>query len=147
MDQKDEQILEIMTKNAKLTTQQISNKTGVPITTVHNRIKRLEKEGIIKRYTIEIDFEKIGIPINAMILISLDLKSLKGTGQDVKEMMKKIKSMPGVHRVFMVTGTKDIIVRIRAKDIKELDDILTNHIWKLENVNQTETMIITHEIQ
>ena len=49
MDEKDEKILKLLKENSKLTTQQISKKTLIPITTIHNRIKKLEKEGIIKK--------------------------------------------------------------------------------------------------
>ena len=58
MDEKDEQILQILLINSKLSTHQISKKTGIPITTVHNRIKKLTKKGIIKGYTIVIDHKK-----------------------------------------------------------------------------------------
>ena len=51
MDKKDKTILELLNENSKLTTSQISKKTIIPITTVHNRIKKLEKEGIITGYT------------------------------------------------------------------------------------------------
>jgi len=50
LDDKDWQILEILKDNAKLTSHKISKKTAIPITTVHNRIKKLEMNGIIKKY-------------------------------------------------------------------------------------------------
>ena len=58
MDDKDEQILQILKENSKLSTHQISKKTRIPITTVHNRIKKLKKEEIIKKYSIIIDKKK-----------------------------------------------------------------------------------------
>ena len=50
LDEKDTQILNLLKDNAKLTSSQISKLTRIPITTIHNRIKKLEKEKIIKNY-------------------------------------------------------------------------------------------------
>ena len=69
MDDKDYAVLNVLRKNAKLSTKQIAKKTGIPITTVHNRIKKLESSGIIKGYTTILDNKLIGNVI-AFILIS-----------------------------------------------------------------------------
>ena len=58
INEKDRKILDVLKKNAKLTTSQISKKTNIPITTVHNRIKKLEQQEIIKGYTIVLNQEK-----------------------------------------------------------------------------------------
>ena len=77
MDNKDEKILELLRENSKLTTHQISKKTLIPITTIHNRIKKLEQEGIIKRYTLELDNKKLGKELAAFIHITVDYRLLK----------------------------------------------------------------------
>ena len=60
MDSKDEKILEVLRENSRLSAQQISRKTLIPITTVHNRMKKLVTEGIIKKFTIDVNPVKIG---------------------------------------------------------------------------------------
>ena len=77
LDKKDLAILEILKHNSNLSTQNIAKKTNIPITTVHNRIKKLEKEGIIKEYSVVLDNKKIGKPIAAYILITVDYKLLQ----------------------------------------------------------------------
>ena len=67
LDNKDLAIIEVLKHNSNFSTQQISKKTGIPISTVHNRIRKLEKSGIIKEYTILLDNKKIGKPIAASI--------------------------------------------------------------------------------
>ena len=67
LDQKDKKILQILKENANLTTSQIAKKTAIPITTVHNRIKKLNKEKVIKNYTLNLDFEKIGKPLKSSL--------------------------------------------------------------------------------
>lgn len=147
MDEKDEMIIEILKRNAKLSTHQISKQTGIPITTVHNRIKRLEKHGIIKNYTVNIDYEKLGKPISAVVMISLDHRLVKEASLSIKELVKKLKMIPGVFRAFIVTGPNDIMLRIRAKDISSLDRILTEEIRKIDGIDQTETLFVMYDTQ
>ena len=115
MDKKDEKILELLRENSKLTTHQISKKTLIPITTVHNRIKKLEKEGIIKRYTLELDNKKIGKTLAAFINIIVDYRLLKNIKMSQYDLTKKIKQNESVEEAAMVTGGTDIIIKVRVK--------------------------------
>ena len=58
MDEKDKRILALLRKDAKQRVSQLAKKTGLPTTTVHNRIKRMEKGGIIRGYTVIPDYKK-----------------------------------------------------------------------------------------
>ena len=147
MDKKDEEILQILKKNAKIGVQRISSITNMPITTVHNRIKRLEKNGIIKNYSINIDYAKIGKKISALILAKLDHKVLRESGLNLEEIIKRVLKVPGIQRIFTVTGSIDLVLRIRADNIIELDNILTKSLMNLEFISDTETMIVIHDIK
>ena len=75
IDEKDYAILEVLKENSGLSIQKIAKKTGIPIATVHNRIKKLKQEGIIERYTIVIDKAKLGRKMTAHVLIKTTPKS------------------------------------------------------------------------
>jgi len=77
IDNKDLKILELLKLNARFTTKQISKKTLLPITTVHNRIKKLENLGVIKNYSVVIDHKKLGKSISAYILMNINYVYLK----------------------------------------------------------------------
>lgn len=141
IDEKEHKILELLKENSKLTTNQISKKTKIPITTVHNRIKKLEKAGIIKNYTLKLDFEKLEKPIKAFMLVSINQKKISQ-----EETGKKIKQISEVESVDIVTGTTDIIVQARTKTIGELNDLVTNKLRNVEGVDKTQTMIVLKEI-
>src|SRR5687768_8166682 len=109
LKEKDRMILDNLKRNCKLTTKQISEKTGLPITTVHNRIKRLEKEGIILGYTTIVDESKIGKKLRAFIQISVNYNP--GTGKHVsqEELAKKLYKLPEVQECYIMTGSIDIL--------------------------------------
>lgn len=146
MDKKDEKILELLRENSKLTTHQISKKTLIPITTVHNRIKKLEKEGIIKKYTLELDNKKLGKNVAAYIQITVDYKLLKEIKMSQHELAHKIRKNEFVEGAGIVTGGTDIIIKIRVKDIDELDNFVTNYLRSIDGIEKTQTMVILHEI-
>jgi Lrp/AsnC family transcriptional regulator for asnA, asnC and gidA len=140
---KNERILAILKENSKLSTSMISRKAGVPITTVHNRIKKMCKEGIIKKYTIVLDPKKIGRPILALILINFNYKLLEDKN---KEAFAKILHIDGVEELFEVTGDYDLILKVRTKDIETLNEVLTKLRSGNFAVRDTKTMIVLNEI-
>ena len=144
LDEKDTQILTVLENNAKLTTSQISKLTRIPITTIHNRIKKLEKERIIKNYTLNLDYEKLNKPLKAYILVSVIPLSHKKISQE--DIGKKIKSFEDVNSVDIVTGATDILVQVRATNMKELNKFITNRLRNIEGIDKTQTMMVLEEL-
>lgn len=145
VDEKDIKIVEILRTNARLTTKQISKKTLLPITTVHNRIKKLENLGIIKHYSAIIDYKKLGKAITAYILMSIDYIYLKEKNITQHELAKKISMHPLVQEANMVTGNTDMILKIVVNDINQLDEFVTKYLRNLEGIQRTHTMIVLSE--
>ena len=146
MDYKDEKILDVLKENSKLSTQQISKKTSIPITTVHHRIKRLEKEGVIKKYTVVLDSKKIGKAIAAYINIVVDYKLLKEKNMSQHELAKKLNQHESVEESAMVTGGTDIIIKVRVENIDELDNFVTKYLRNIDGIKKTQTMVILNEL-
>ncbi len=144
MDEKDEKIIKTLREDSSLSVRMIAKKTSIPMTTVHKRIKKLRAEGIIKRYTIELDNEKVGKRIGAYIMISVDLKLLKERSKNQYVLAEEVGRIPGVEKVDIVAGGTDLIAYVRVKDVKELDEILLGKIQHIEGIVNTETLIVIH---
>ena len=142
LDDKDLRILELLKENAKLTTHQISKKTAIPITTVHNRIKKLEQEGIIKRYTLVLDHAKLGRPMLGFVLVTVTYTLPSGKKISQEDAAKKIRALAGVEAVYIVTGGTDIIVKVRVKGVDELNDFVVRKLRTVDGVDKTQTMIV-----
>ncbi len=147
MDAKDQLILEFLKVNSKLSTQQISKKTRIPITTVHNRIKKLRQKGIIKRYTVLLDNKKIGKKLSAYIAITVNYNLLKKLNISQHDLAKKLKKNENVEEVSMVTGETDIIIKIRVSDIEQMDNFVTKYLRNIDGIEKTQTMVILHEVE
>ena len=122
-DDKDDSIIEVLKENSSLSIQEIARKTGIAIATVHNRIKRLKSEGVIKKYTIVIDKAKLGRKMVAYVLIKATPKS------------------DHIEDGSAITGEFDIILKVRVADIDELDKFVLKYLRTFNDVAQTQTMI------
>lgn len=146
LDEKDIKILNLLKQNAKLATQQISKKTLIPITTVHNRIKKLEQDGIIKNYTVNLDHKQLGKNLSAYILIQVDTIRLKARGVTQKDLLKEIYSKGIVESISVITGDFDIIAKVLVEDMDKLDDFVTNYLRIIDGVRKTQTLAIFNEL-
>ena len=145
LDEKDSAIIAVLKENAKLSTQKMAKRTRIPITTVHNRIKKLEKRGIIRGYTVVLDSKKIGKPIAAFILITADYKGLKELKMPQHELARQLLKNTAVESSAMITGAADIIIKLRVGSIDELNDFVTDYLRNVEGVEKTQTAIVLSE--
>ncbi len=146
MDKKDLLIVELLRRDAKLTTSQLSKKTGIPLTTIHNRLKRLESDGVIKGYTIIPDYKKLDRNIAAYILLTISYRSAIGEKYSQESIAKEIRRLKGVDEVSIVAGEKDMIAKIRVKDIDELNKFIIEQLRAVDGVDKAQTLIVLKEV-
>mgnify|MGYP001603843121 CR=1 FL=1 len=144
LDTIDISIIELLRNNSKLSTKEISKQVRMPITTVHNRIKKLEKEGIIKKYTVILDNKKLGKLISAYVLLNMDYQKIKEHKYSQSALADRLKNNPSVELVNVITGRKDMILKVLAKDLEELNDIIANVLQTIPEIKQTETFIVLY---
>jgi DNA-binding Lrp family transcriptional regulator len=142
MDEKDREILEELMANGKAKIRSISRKAGLPMSTVHHRIMRMEDDGIIRRFSAIPDYKKVGLPICAYIFINVDYSKIES--QDA--VARQIRLLPNVMDVSIVSGDIDIIARIRAKDVDDLSDSVVEKLRNIKGVSRTVTSVVMKEI-
>lgn len=141
LDEKDFMLIEELSKNSKLSEQKLARKTSIPMTTVHNRLRKLRELGVIKEYTIRLDYVKLGRPLVAYVLV----KAMPGASQ--QELLGQIAKIPNVCEVAMITGEFDLIFKARVKSMKELNEIVVQKLRMQKNIGDTRTMISYETIE
>ena len=144
LDEKDQKIIEILKDHADYTTRQIAKKTLLPITTIHNRIKKLKAEGIIKKYTVKLNYEKLEQNFRAYVLISANLQILKEKKKTQHDLAKEIRRFPFIERIDIVSGGTDLVAIVRVKDVKEFDQMLLGKLQLVEGIEKTQSLIVLH---
>lgn len=147
IDEKDLRIIKSLKEHSNAHINKISKETRIPLTTIHNREKKLVKEGIIKNYTINIDYAKIGKPIKSYVLITVNQNAYNTKKLSQEEICKLIKKVDGVESIDIVTGTTDIILQIRASSIENLNEIITNKIRNIPEIDKTQTLVVLKEVE
>ena len=145
IDEKDRRIIEILKEHGDYATRQVSKKIGLPITTVHNRIKKLKQEKIIRKFTIDLNYGRIGLGFRAYVLISVNLSLLKQKNKSQYDVAKEIRHFPFVERVDIVSGGTDIVATVRVKDVAEFDQVLLTKMQRVEGIEKTQSLIVIHE--
>lgn len=92
------------------------------------------------KYTVELDYKKLERPIMAYIGITINY-NVEGKKIRQADVAKKIKEIEGVMEVTILTGGLDIIMKVLAKDIGNLNDIVTEKLRNIDGVDKTQTMI------
>ena len=139
LDSLDKNIINELIINSKLSYRDVAKKVKVSVATVMNRVKRLEKENVIKRYTTIIDYDKIGYDVEVMIEIRIS----KGKLFNVE---KEIAHHPNVFGVYDITGDFDATILARFKNRKGMDAFLKK-IQTYDFVERTNTRIILNTIK
>lgn len=142
IDEKDKKILEILQENSSLSSHKISKRTLIPVTTVNNRIKKMKKLGVIKKFTVDIDKGKLGFSLVAYIFLTVSLGELKQEGIKIKDLMRIIRSNHLVESVDNVTGDVDVVVKMHVRDINELNDYVANTLSYYKGVEKTKTALV-----
>lgn len=142
LDEKDRKIIEVLKEHGDYTTRKIADKTLLPITTVHNRVKKLKREKIIKKFTIELDPIKTNMNFIVYVLVSANLQLLKEKKKTQHDLARELRKFPFVERADIVSGEADIITILKVKDVEEFDKVLLQNLQLLEGVEKTRSFIV-----
>ena len=133
-DELDIKILSELTKDASISVPRLSKKLNINASVLYSRIKRLSKKGLIKKFTIVVNDELLGISVKAIIGINRDPK-LKANIHT--ELLK----IPEVRMISEVTGRFDILLAVSTRTLEELHSVVIERVSKIEGVLNTETFV------
>lgn len=145
IDEKDELVLDALRENAELSTYKLSKKTGIPQTTVLNRIRKLKEERIIKRYTIDVDHKKLGNNIKALIFVKVNKDIEKKKHGKIGDVEERLSSYQEVISVKRLMGKMDFVMEMITEDVDMLNKFLITKVRSLDEVAETETMVVLDE--
>jgi len=142
LDELDWQILMAIQENSKQTYSEVGRQLGVAHSTVYDRIKKMEKNGIIKKWTVDIDLAKIGLNyITARMTVYADPK-------EIENVAKKLSEAEEVLEVSMSLSEELLIIaKVIALDQEELHSFIAKKVAPLQGVLRIRTSIVTKKIK
>ncbi len=138
-DETDRKILNILLENSRLSLRKIARKAGISVATAMKRMQRMEKAGIIKKYSAVVDYEKLGYVVSAMIEVTIEKWKLAETEE-------LLRSEPSIDAVYNVTGPIDTVVCARFPNIEKLNELIQK-LNKSPCINRTNTHVIVKRVK
>ena len=141
LDNKDIEILRLLQRNGRISLDEIARTLNMPKSTIHYRIKRLERSGIIEAYYAKLNVESLGKDY----ITATFVRAKYGPGYH-EIVGRKLASIPGVWAVYFVLGDIDFIVLSRANDRDDFMRIL-NQMMSIKGIERTSTHVIIKVIK
>lgn len=139
-DDIDKAILRTLSKDGRKNYREIAEDLKVTAQTISERVKKLKRHEILKRFTIDIDPSKVGNPIE--FICELDINA--GLMDDI---LPKLEEIPEIHIIKITTGIHDILCVGNAESIDNLHQVVEKKISTIKGVNKTYTSITMRRVK
>lgn len=143
MDKFDIAILKHLQEDSRVSLQTISEKVGLSPTPCWNRIKRMESEGVIRGYSIEVDSEKLGF--RDTVIVQLTLES--HTDQTLYDFGKILEEIPEVQEAYLVSGDYDYYVKIAVRDTRDYERLLRERLYKIPGIRHSKSSFVLRRLK
>lgn len=143
IDATDKKILNELQVNARITTKELASKLGLSTTPIFERIKKLEKNGLIKEYVAHIDASKVDYSLIAFTQVRLDVHSKTM----IQEFTEKITSFDEVTECYHTTGESDFLLKIIVKDMDEYYRFVMDKLTQTKDVAHVNTSFVLNELK
>ncbi len=141
LDAGDLRVLRIIQENCRLTAREVSDRTGLPVTTVFAKIKRIERLGLVKGYHANLDASKLGAGTTAFIFASFAYNSdEKAVSQ--RKVAREIASFPEVQEVHIISGEWDILIKVKVRDVDSVGKFVVDKLRLLKGIEKTLTSLV-----
>jgi DNA-binding Lrp family transcriptional regulator len=141
LDSGDVKVLRIIQENCRLTAREISDRTGLPVTTVFAKIKRIERLGMVKGYHAVLNARELGAATTAFVLASFAYKSEERIVSQ-RKVAKDIASFPEVQEVHIISGEWDILIKVKAKDVDSVGKYVVDKLRLVKGIEKTLTCLV-----
>ena len=138
LDAKDLSILSLLQQNARITVKEISEKIHLSTTPVHERIKRMENDGVIKQYVTLVDHSKVKKGLMVICYVSLKAHS-KNAGT---KFINAINEMNEIIECYSISGEFDFMLKVVEENMDSYYDFHVNKLSQIENIGNVQSVFV-----
>lgn len=143
LDKVDLQILRTLQENARLTTKELAAQVSLSSTPVFERLKRLEREGYIKKYIAVLDADKL----NQGFVVFCNVKLRRMNKDIAMEFTRIIQNIPEVTECYNISGSYDYLLKIHAPNMKYYQEFIINVLGTIDSLGSLESMFVLDEVK
>lgn len=135
VDELDLELLRHLSRDARLSHRALSRLVALSPPAVGERLARLERLGVVRGYTLDIDWAALGYPMTVYMAMTA------APGADLRDVIATLQKMPELDDVHIVTGQWDLICRFHLRNQPHLQEVLLVQIWQIAGVQRVETFL------
>jgi Lrp/AsnC family leucine-responsive transcriptional regulator len=143
LDSIDKQLLVLLQKDCKQTNKELSNKLNLSVTAIYERIKKLEKEGIINKYVALLKNEKIEKAFVAFCHIKL----IQHSQEYVVKFEREVANLSEVLECYHISGDYDYLLKVIVKDMEAFREFMVNKLTNINHIGSTHSMFVISEVK
>jgi DNA-binding Lrp family transcriptional regulator len=143
VDHVDRKILSLLHADARMTNSALAEELDIAPSTCHGRVRRLVESGVIRGFYADIDPTAVGLPLQAMISVSLQSHA-RGK---IRDFIQQIRGRPQVMDVYFLAGTDDFILHVAARDTEDLRSFVVENLNSDADVAGTQTSLIFEHLR
>ena len=143
LDSTDRKIVSLLHADARMTNSALAEELDVAASTCHGRVRRLVDSGVIRGFYADIDPAAVGLPLQAMISVSLQ-SNARGK---IREFIQQIRRKPQVMDVYFLAGADDFILHVAARDTEDLRSFVVENLNADADVAGTQTSLIFEHLR
>jgi Lrp/AsnC family transcriptional regulator, leucine-responsive regulatory protein len=143
MDTLDHSILTHLQQDSRMTTKELAFKTGLSATAVYERVKKLEKHGVIKKYVALVDKNKIG----KGFVVFCHIKLLQHSKDFLTRFEREVTRLDEVLECFHVSGDYDYILKVCVKDMEAYREFMVTKLTTLQHIGSTHSTFMISEVK
>ena len=135
LDDTDRAILRVLQENARTPFSEIARRIDMSSATVHDRVSRMEEQGVIEGYHAKVNPKAVGLGLSAFVGLRVE----QGREQDT---LDRLEDIHGVKEVHLATGSWDVLMRVYAEDADSLRELLFDNIAQMDGFSRSQTMVV-----
>lgn len=143
LDEIDKRILCELQNDSRLTTKELAAMVNLTTTPVYERVKRLEKEGYIKKYVAVLDPEKVDMGFVVYVNVKLSRQSRQGAG----EFMGLVRNIPEVTECYSVAGSYDYMLKVHSPNMRYYRQFVLDVLGANECIGNIESVFVMSEVK
>jgi Lrp/AsnC family leucine-responsive transcriptional regulator len=139
LDDVDRRLLALLAEDARVSQRGLARELRMSPPAIGERLARLERAGVIRGYRVEIDWAALGYVTGYIAVTAME-------GADQSDIMRALHQLPEVQDIAVITGSLDMLARIRVRDHIHLRRFLLEGVWQMPGIRRTETMLSLAEM-
>jgi len=143
LDEVDRRLLTLLHADARMSNSALADAVGIAPSTCHGRVRRLQDLGVIRGFHAEIDPAAIGLPLQAMVAVSLQ----SGARGKIRTFVQQIRRKPQVIDVYFLAGADDFLIHVAARDTDDLRSFVVDNLNADSDVAGTQTSLIFEHLR